>query len=81
MQLLYSTYLKVLRKEKILLYINGVAVCVSLGLSVIGAYLFHSLEFIAWSLLVAIAIRSIIAEISLMRLMKQMLIGYYNFQK
>lgn len=70
MQLLYSTYLKVLRKEKILLYINGVAVCVSLGLSVIGAYLFHSLEFIAWSLLVAIAIRSIIAEISLMRLMK-----------
>ena len=32
--------------------------------------MFHSLEFIAWSLLVAIAIRSIIAEISLMRLMK-----------
>lgn len=70
MQLLYSTYLKVLRKEKKLLYINGLSVLISFGLSVIGAYIFQNLEFIAWGLLLAIMVRSFVAEISLLSLLK-----------
>lgn len=69
MQLLYSTYLKVFRKEKILLVINIIAVFISFGLSSIGAYIFNNLELIAWGLLTAIAVRSILAEIILVKFM------------
>lgn len=67
MQLLYSTYLKVLRKERYLLLVNGVAVVTSFGLSLIGAWIINDIEFIAWALLVSIALRSMLAEVGLTR--------------
>lgn len=70
MQLLYSTYLKIMRKERYLLLVNVVAVLVSLLLTVIGAYVIDSLESIAWALLLAVAIRSIFSSIILSRWMK-----------
>ena len=65
MQLLYSTYLKVIRKEKYLLIANVIAVSVSLILAIFGAYALDNLESIAWALLIAIAARSLFSELLL----------------
>lgn len=62
MQLLYSTYLKVLRKEKHLLLVNVLAVSVSVVFSSLSAYVLNNLEIIAWGLLAAILLRSIVSE-------------------
>lgn len=67
MQLLYSTYLRVIRKEKFLLYVNLLAAGVSILLAYIGAYIFESLDFVAWGLLASIAIRSIVSQVALNR--------------
>lgn len=70
MQLLYSTYLKVLRKEKYLLVANLMAVCVSFLCALFGAYTLNSLEAIAWALLCAIAFRSLFSSVILNLWMK-----------
>ena len=67
MQILCNTYLKVLRKEKVLLLINIISLGFSVGLSSIGAYLLKDINFIIISIVIAIAARNIIAEIYLAR--------------
>jgi hypothetical protein len=67
MQILCNTYLKVLRKEKVLLLINIISLGFSVGLSSIGAYLLKDINFIIISMVIAIAARNIIAEIYLAR--------------
>lgn len=70
MQLLSSTYFKVLRQEKILLKINLSSMLLSIILSLIGAFIFKSYYFVIISMVVAVAFRSIISEIILSKFMK-----------
>ena len=71
MQLLCNTYFKVFRKEKILLRINIISMLLSFVLSILGAYLFKSINFIVIGMVIAIAFRSIFSEILLARMMKK----------
>lgn len=67
MQILFNTYMKILRKEKLLLVFNVISLVIVLLLSVIGA-LMNNLNFVIFSMSTAVAIRSIIVEIYLSRL-------------
>jgi O-antigen/teichoic acid export membrane protein len=69
MQVLFSTYMKILRKEKLLLYFNLITLIVAIGLSLLGAYL-KSIEFIVSSMTISVIIRSVITGIYLSRLYK-----------
>ncbi len=70
MQLLYNTYLKVLRKEKTLLFINMVSLCISAILCFVGAYLLNNMIAVVIGMVIAIAIRSIITNVYLSRIMR-----------
>lgn len=70
MQMLCNTYLKVLRYEKKLLQINLFTLVISTVLSLIGGYVFKSINFIIISMVLSVAIRSVYAEIVLNRYMK-----------
>lgn len=67
MALLVSTYLKALRKEKTLLHVNIIGLCISFILTFICAYVLHILDLTVFSIIVVIALRNIIAEIVLNR--------------
>lgn len=69
MQMLYSTYLKVLRKERVLLIVNIASLGISIILSLIGAYFFHSIYAIVISNVAAVAFRSVLTEIYLSKVM------------
>ena len=69
MQMLCNTYLKVLRKERMLLVINLLSCLVSVSLSLFGAYVLHNMLFVVLCMVVAIAFRSIFAEVYLGRLL------------
>lgn len=62
MQMLCNTYLKVLGKEKILLKINLVSVCISSILSILGVYVFNNIYIVVIFMVLSVAVRSIIAE-------------------
>lgn len=64
MQLLYSTFLKVINKQSFLLIVNIIAVTISFLISIFGAYIVNDLNTIAWAMLIAIATRSIISGIA-----------------
>ena len=65
MQMLCNTYFKVLRKEKMLLYINLLSMFASILLALLGGFVVKSITFIAVSMVIAIAIRSVVAELYL----------------
>jgi len=64
MQILFSTYMKILRKEKLLLLFNVISLVLVSVLSLVGV-LMHNLNFIIFSMTIAVAIRSIIVELYL----------------
>ena len=68
MQLLYNTYFKVLRKERILLYINIAAATLSVSLCLIGTFILQNIVVIVAFMLIAIAFRSFIAELYLSKI-------------
>lgn len=70
MQLLYNTYLKVLRKERVLLLINIGSLAISTGLCFIGAYLLHSITAVVICMVTAIAIRSLATNLYLSKIME-----------
>lgn len=70
MNLLCNTYFKVLGKEKILLFVNALAMAVSFLISILGAYCFQNRNVIVFGMVFAIAMRSIISESILARYMK-----------
>lgn len=70
MQLLYNTYLKVLRKEKILLLINFISLGISIGLCSFGAYVLNNMMAIVICMVAAIAVRSLITNIYLSKIMR-----------
>lgn len=61
MQLLCTTYFKVLRKEKALLYVNLAACFLSLLLSVIGGYLLKSVDAIVFAMLIGVVGRYVLS--------------------
>lgn len=67
MQLLYATCLKVLRRERLILRINVLACLCAALLGLIGAYAVRSVNMVVLSMVAAIALRSIAAEICLLR--------------
>ena len=71
MQMLCNTYFKVLRKENALLIINIISFGLSFILSIVGIFIFENLMFIIISIVIVIAIRSIISEIYLSKSMKK----------
>lgn len=68
MQMLFNTFLKVSRKELQMLYINAISCILSILLSAIAIYAFHSIVLVALGMLIALMVRSFIAEIYLSRL-------------
>ncbi|WP_146212338.1 polysaccharide biosynthesis protein [Lachnotalea glycerini] len=71
MQMLFSTYMKVFRKEKVLLAINVVSLIFSAILSFVSAYIFRDFTMVVFGMALSIAIRSIISEIYLGNMLNQ----------
>ncbi len=65
MALLINTYLKALRLERKLLFINLTSVGISIMLAYISCTILHSLDYAVMSIIVALIIRCILAEIIL----------------
>ena len=74
MQMLCSTYFKVLRKERLFMFINVTTMIFSALLATIGCYVVKNIYFVAICILLVIAIRSIVSEIILARMMKKNII-------
>lgn len=62
MSLIINTYMKALRKERTLLYINLVTVGLSICMAALTCFFMHSLDLAIFSIVVSMAFRSIIAE-------------------
>jgi hypothetical protein len=69
MQLLFNTYLKVFRKEKMILYLNIIPLAICCFSTFIGVYYFNNIYIVICSTCMSIGIRSIISEIYLGYLM------------
>lgn len=70
MDILGTTYLKVLRKEKYLLGINMITLSASMLLSLVGTYLIHSVDFILISIIFTLGLRELLVEAFLSKLLK-----------
>ncbi|MBS4534366.1 hypothetical protein GOQ29_01900 [Clostridium sp. D2Q-14] len=70
MALLINTYLKTLRKEKLMLKINLVSVSLSLFFTLLTTIIFQNLDLAILSIVVLLAIRSILAELILSNILK-----------
>lgn len=69
MQMMCSSFFKSMRKETTLLVINVLTVVGSIVMALIGAFWIKNIEFIAYGLFVIIAMRSIVSEWILSKLM------------
>jgi len=65
MQMLIATYLKVLRKEGILLKINMVSVVLSVVACSFAAVVIHNINFVIISMVIVVIVRCVIAELYL----------------
>lgn len=63
--LLINTYMKALRLEKKLLFINLISVVISIILAYISCYILHSLSHVIISIIIVLMLRCIIAEVIL----------------
>lgn len=70
MQLLCNTYFKVFRKENILLAVNFFVMIISVILNLIGSFFFKNIYLIIIFMVISVAIRSIISEVYLAKLME-----------
>lgn len=70
MQLLCNTYLKVLRKERVLLWNNVAALAVSVVACLFSGYVLENVSAVAIAMVLAIAVRSIMSELYLGRVME-----------
>ena len=75
--LLYSTYLKVLRDERYLLLLNVAAMVVGIALSLIAVHVFKSIIFVAMGVVASIVFRSVSAELFLARRRLGLRVGRY----
>lgn len=77
MQMLISTYLKVARKESMLLMINLLSVIISVLLCVFSALIFRSITLVVISMVIGTAIRCLIAELYLLKFLNLSFIGNF----
>jgi len=70
MALLINTYLKTLRKEKLMLTINVVSVLLSILLTTLMTLIFENLLLTILSIVVLLAFRSALAEVFISRILK-----------
>ncbi|MFB6317646.1 lipopolysaccharide biosynthesis protein [Saccharicrinis sp. FJH54] len=70
MALLNNTFLKVLRKEKLLLHVNLWALAVSLILTLIFTLVYRSLDYLMASVVVVLGLRTFLAELWLSKYIK-----------
>lgn len=70
MALLVNTYLKTLRKEKLMLGINFVSLAISSLITYVVIFLVGNLDLAILSIVISLAIRSVIAETLLSRILK-----------
>lgn len=68
MQMLFTTYFKVLRQEKKLMYINFVSLVFSFIFCGIGGYVFRSMLAVIISMVAAVVLRSIISDLVLTKM-------------
>ncbi len=71
MQMLYSTFFKVLRRERALLAVNLASMLLSALLAVIGVHILKNLHFVILSMVASVAFRSLVSEVYLSRLMRR----------
>lgn len=76
MNMIYSTLLKVYRKEKLLLGINCVSVMLSVFLSSISAYFFNSFNMVIISIVITVVFRSLYAEMYVSRIVECRLFSF-----
>lgn len=70
MALLINSYLKTLRKEKLMLKINTISVIISLVFTIMTTVLLKNLDIAILSIVILLAIRSVLAETILSKLLK-----------
>ena len=69
--LLTNNYLKAYRREKMMLLINVISVVIGFVLFLLGAYVFSSLDFVLYSTVFVIMLRSIASEVAVMKYVKK----------
>lgn len=69
-QILFNTYYKVLRKQRVLFVINLISFGSSLIFSIIGVYLFTNIEIVLYFMVISVYIRYILSEVFLLKLLK-----------
>lgn len=69
MSLLINTYLKTLRKEKMLLKINLAALALSIFLTVFGTIIFQNLNFTILSIVFILGFKTVLAEVFLSKIL------------
>jgi O-antigen/teichoic acid export membrane protein len=62
MDILGNTFLKVIRKERLLMEINIITVLIGTAALALAAFVFHDLDFVIWSLVLVITFRCIFTE-------------------
>lgn len=67
-QMIFVTYLKVLRKEKELLKFNIITLLYSFFMSFIGAYVFNNIYIVIFSMVSSVVFRSIVMEVYISKL-------------
>lgn len=65
MQMLCTTYFKVLRKEKFLLIVNIIAMSISCLLGIVGTFFINNVYVVIFAIVISIVIRNLISEIYL----------------
>jgi len=65
MSMLVNTYLKALRKEKLIMYVNMISVGLSLVMSLAAVFVFENMIFAVVSIVILLAFRSVLAEVLL----------------
>lgn len=71
MSMLVETYMKVLRKERSLMFVNIGSLILSFILTAFTCFVLHSLDFAVLSIVILLAFKCIIAELSLKKIVKQ----------
>ncbi len=66
--LLTNNYMKIYRKEKNMSVINAVSVVICLTVCLVSAYVFNSLDMVVYSLVFSLALRSVVSEIYVRKL-------------
>lgn len=67
MQIIGTTYMKAINRQKTLLFINLFVLTLSIALSIVGGYIFHNILIILYSMLICLALRSILTQLFLYR--------------